>query len=255
MVGLLYGRGDGALASAVVWLGAWLRAWAVRARPAVTDGRTGRCRAMSSEWGIVIVTALLPFAAWACCSGLARSGAARRAARQIMLTDAIHRELGAVAAPEVRGAGPGLDGVDAAAASPRGDGGRHHPDHPRSLPSARPRGSATAASGADPAGLRPWDRARMTGTRPAGRSAQPGGLGKESGSWTSISTRSRRSPRSRLADLRAAGARAALIASARVGPRGVGPAVGAALIRLGHWLAAGGGRHGAECRGASRPLK
>lgn len=41
----------------------------------------------------------------------------------------------------------------------------------------------------------------------------------------------------RLADLRAAGARAALLESARLGPRGVGPAVGSALIRLGHWLA------------------
>jgi len=43
----------------------------------------------------------------------------------------------------------------------------------------------------------------------------------------------------RLADLRAAGARAGLLASARVGPRGVGPAVGSALIRLGRWLAQG----------------
>lgn len=43
----------------------------------------------------------------------------------------------------------------------------------------------------------------------------------------------------RLADLRAAGTRAALIASVRVGPRGVGPAVGGALIRLGRWLAQG----------------
>ena len=43
----------------------------------------------------------------------------------------------------------------------------------------------------------------------------------------------------RLADLRAAGARAALIESARRGPRGVGPTVGGALIRLGRWLAPG----------------
>ena len=41
----------------------------------------------------------------------------------------------------------------------------------------------------------------------------------------------------RLADLRAASARVALIESAGLGPRGVGPAVGSALIRLGHWLA------------------
>ena len=41
----------------------------------------------------------------------------------------------------------------------------------------------------------------------------------------------------RLADLRAARARAALLESAGVGPRGVGVAVGSALIRLGHWLA------------------
>jgi hypothetical protein len=43
----------------------------------------------------------------------------------------------------------------------------------------------------------------------------------------------------RLTDLRAAGARAALAGSVRVEPRGVGPAVGAALIRLGRWLAPG----------------
>ena len=58
----------------------------------------------------------------------------------------------------------------------------------------------------------------------------------------------------RLADLRAAGARAALLASARVGPRGVGPR------RLSPHPARtlagpGGGRRGAECRGAGRPLK
>jgi hypothetical protein len=41
----------------------------------------------------------------------------------------------------------------------------------------------------------------------------------------------------RLADLRAASAQVALLQSARIGPRGVGPAVGRALIRLGHWLA------------------
>jgi len=41
----------------------------------------------------------------------------------------------------------------------------------------------------------------------------------------------------RLAGLRAAGAQAGLIRSARIGPRGVGPALGQALIRLGHWLA------------------
>jgi hypothetical protein len=47
--------------------------------------------------------------------------------------------------------------------------------------------------------------------------------------------------RVRLADLRAAGARASLIESARVGPRGVRSALGGALIRLGHWLAPGEG--------------
>ena len=41
----------------------------------------------------------------------------------------------------------------------------------------------------------------------------------------------------RLADLRAAGARARLVESTRVGPRGVAAAVGSALVRLGHWLA------------------
>ena len=41
----------------------------------------------------------------------------------------------------------------------------------------------------------------------------------------------------RLADLRAASARAALI-QALGSPRGVGSTVGSALIRLGHWLGA-----------------
>ena len=43
----------------------------------------------------------------------------------------------------------------------------------------------------------------------------------------------------RLADLRAAGARTALLESAGVRPRGVGSAVGSAFIRLGRWLARG----------------
>jgi len=43
----------------------------------------------------------------------------------------------------------------------------------------------------------------------------------------------------RLVELRAAGARAALIELARVGPRGIGPALGGALIRVGRWLAQG----------------
>lgn len=41
----------------------------------------------------------------------------------------------------------------------------------------------------------------------------------------------------RLADLRTASAQAALVRAARIGPRGVRPVLGAALIRLGHWLA------------------
>jgi hypothetical protein len=60
---------------------------------------------MSIQWGIVIVTALMPFAAVVGLLWVTRGIAARRearVARQIMLTDAIHRELGAVAAPEVR---------------------------------------------------------------------------------------------------------------------------------------------------------
>lgn len=43
----------------------------------------------------------------------------------------------------------------------------------------------------------------------------------------------------RLADLRAARARAALVDAARVGRRGLGPALGATLIRVGRWLAQG----------------
>lgn len=60
---------------------------------------------MSIQLGIVTVTALLPFAAVAGLMWLARVLHERRnadVARQIALTDAIHRELGAAAAPQVR---------------------------------------------------------------------------------------------------------------------------------------------------------
>jgi hypothetical protein len=60
---------------------------------------------MSIQWGIVTVAALLPFAAVVGLLWLARvihEKREARVARQIMLTDAIHRELGAAAAPEVR---------------------------------------------------------------------------------------------------------------------------------------------------------
>jgi hypothetical protein len=45
----------------------------------------------------------------------------------------------------------------------------------------------------------------------------------------------------RLADLRAAGARAALVESGGSGHRGAAVVVGAGLIRLGRWLAQGEG--------------
>jgi len=60
---------------------------------------------MSAHFGIAIVTTLLPFLAVAGLLWLTRRIRMRRAAciaRQIALTDAIHRELGAAAAPEVR---------------------------------------------------------------------------------------------------------------------------------------------------------
>jgi hypothetical protein len=60
---------------------------------------------MSIEGGIVAVAALLPFAAVVGLLWLARVIREKRdagIARQIRLTDAIHRELGAVAAPVVR---------------------------------------------------------------------------------------------------------------------------------------------------------
>lgn len=60
---------------------------------------------MSLQWGIVTAAVLLPFAAVAGLLWLARVIREKRdvaVARQIMLTDAIHRELGAAAAPEVR---------------------------------------------------------------------------------------------------------------------------------------------------------
>ena len=59
---------------------------------------------MSLETEITIMIALLPFlAVWALLdlSRRAQWRRERRVARQIALTDAIHRELGAVAAPEV----------------------------------------------------------------------------------------------------------------------------------------------------------
>lgn len=60
---------------------------------------------MSIQEGIVVVAALAPFAAVAGLLWLARVIGNKRdagIARQIVLTDAIHRELGAVAAPVVR---------------------------------------------------------------------------------------------------------------------------------------------------------
>jgi hypothetical protein len=59
---------------------------------------------MNTQWWLVTVMAVLPFAAVMTLLWLARVIGERREAgvtRQIMLTDAIHRELGAVAAPEV----------------------------------------------------------------------------------------------------------------------------------------------------------
>ncbi|MGH7373966.1 MAG: hypothetical protein ACREJY_07045, partial [Candidatus Rokuibacteriota bacterium] len=60
---------------------------------------------MSAHPGIAIVTTLLPFLAVAGLLWLTGQIRGRREAciaRQIALTDAIHRELGAAAAPEVR---------------------------------------------------------------------------------------------------------------------------------------------------------
>lgn len=60
---------------------------------------------MNIQEGIVVVAALAPFAAVAGLLWLARVIGNKRdagIARQIVLTDAIHRELGAVAAPVVR---------------------------------------------------------------------------------------------------------------------------------------------------------
>ena len=60
---------------------------------------------MSVETEVTIMIAILPFlAVWGLLVLSRRVAVAREAcvARQIALTDAIHRELGAVAAPEVR---------------------------------------------------------------------------------------------------------------------------------------------------------
>lgn len=60
---------------------------------------------MSVDTQIAITIALIPFlGVWGLLALTSRVAAARdvRVARQIALTDAIHRELGAVAAPDVR---------------------------------------------------------------------------------------------------------------------------------------------------------
>jgi hypothetical protein len=60
---------------------------------------------MSLETDLTITVALIPFLAVWGLLALARNiegGRERRVARQIALTDAIHRELGAAAAPDVR---------------------------------------------------------------------------------------------------------------------------------------------------------
>ena len=60
---------------------------------------------MSMDTEVAIMIALVPFlAVWALLALSSRAARAReaRVARQIALTDAIHRELGAVAAPDVR---------------------------------------------------------------------------------------------------------------------------------------------------------
>ena len=60
---------------------------------------------MSVDTQIAIAMALIPFlVVWGLLALTSRLAAARsaRVARQIALTDAIHRELGAVAAPDVR---------------------------------------------------------------------------------------------------------------------------------------------------------
>ena len=60
---------------------------------------------MSVDTEVAIMIALVPFlAVWGLLALSSRAASAReaRVARQIALTDAIHRELGAVAAPDVR---------------------------------------------------------------------------------------------------------------------------------------------------------
>jgi hypothetical protein len=60
---------------------------------------------LQSDIAIAIVTAIIPFLAVGSLLWLSRRVGQRRSAgitRQIALTDAIHREIGAVAAPEVR---------------------------------------------------------------------------------------------------------------------------------------------------------
>ncbi len=98
---------------------------------------------MSLETETTIMIALIPFLAiW----GLLRFAHAverrrdARVARQIALTDAIHRELGAVAAPNVRRTWSGEWVVSMRLALAR------------LLPADRPAGSAPPARGAAPAG-------------------------------------------------------------------------------------------------------
>jgi hypothetical protein len=126
---------------------------------------------MSIQWGIVTVAALLPSAALVGLLWLARVIREKReagVARQIMLTDAIHRELGAAAAPEVRRSWTRGWIVSMRLPLYReetvGVITRITHDLFRQLDREDPPRLRLVLI---PQELRPWDRARMTGTRRA----------------------------------------------------------------------------------------
>ncbi len=110
----------------------------------VREDRTMTWETMNRETETTIMIALIPIPGGVdLCSTLSRRVQRRReerVARQIALTDAIHRELGAVAAPDVtRSLTRRVDGLGAAAAPSRG--------HGRAPSRASPRTSSAGSTG------------------------------------------------------------------------------------------------------------
>src|SRR4026207_710370 len=121
---------------------------------------------MSMDTEIAIMIALIPFlAVWGLLALSSRVARARsvRVPRAIPLTPAHPRRPGGLGGVVARGGGDAagaggggraggagrldrrLDGVGSPAPAARGSGGRHRPDHPRSVSPAGPAGDAARA--------------------------------------------------------------------------------------------------------------